>query len=91
MMDRRNPALSTDGYFASAFATHCGANEWRYRHIVTIFMCASAPFIKEDDLESVRGLLEELFPLLSKADAQWSRYRGTPRSSERGRVQCVAY
>jgi hypothetical protein len=32
-----------------------------------------------------------LFPLLSKADAQWSQYRGTPRSSERGRVQCVAY
>src|SRR5215471_2373409 len=59
--------------------------------IVTIFMCALAPFIKKDDFESVRGLLEELFPLLSKADAQWSQYRGTPRSSEWGRVQCVAY
>src|SRR6516165_12444463 len=76
-----------------------GANEARLSNLVAnpaeeqgaIWMCASAPFIKEDDLESVRGLLEELFPLLSKADAQWSQYRGTPRSSERGRVQCVAY
>jgi hypothetical protein len=27
----RNSALSTDGYFVSAFATHSGANESRYR------------------------------------------------------------